>query len=223
MRILIFALIALASTVSSARDFYYSEDNYIYTRNSMDGVSITPHISTLGYGSDLTFDVGKSFTIRGEYNYFKGSLNSVSVGMSVFRSDVILNTIGGMIDYSPFGGFRVSVGAFKNNNRATLGLTGATVIGGTNYTAGQVGSTTVDASYKNSVAPYVGVGYRFGDSSLGLDVSGGVMYQGNSKVNVRSTGSITAADLDRIKRDTVSRLDRLRMYPVVSIGFFYKF
>jgi len=223
MKKLIYISCLLAASTSLAKDFYYSDDNYIYRSNGVENVSITPHISTLGYGGDIVIGMGKSFALRGQYNYFKRTFSS-SAGGAILNADVLMNTVGGMVDYIPFDGFRISLGAFKNNNTLKSTISGGSIINGTTYTAAQLGTTSVDASFKNTVSPYAGVGYNSSfDGGFGIDLSAGVLYQGNSAVSIKSTGTIVQADLNKVQQDVANRLNKLRIYPVVSIGFSYKF
>lgn len=83
----------------------------------------------------------------------------------------------------------------------------------------------------NDIAPYAGIGWdtSFGKKDrFGLLVDLGVLYQGSPDVDFTAHGPIASNqafqnDLSREEEDLENEIDEYEYYPVVSIGFGYRF
>lgn len=187
---------------------------------------------TLGYGPQAGFVVvpGK-FDARLNFGYLNYSYNTTSQGVA-YDGHLKLNNVGLLGDWHPFdGGFRVTAGAFYNNNK--FDLTGQSSGGtfsfnGVTYTAAQTGSVTANVSF-NSVAPYLGIGWGDNSEKAGLHFTSdlGVMYQGRPKATITATGAASnpalASDVRAAQDKLQSDLNSFQWYPVVQVGLVYRF
>jgi hypothetical protein len=97
-------------------------------------------------------------------------------------------------------------------------------IGGTTYTAAEVGTLTSKTSFA-STAPYLGIGYDFsllGKVGMNLDI--GVLWQGEPDVTLIADGLFadnpefqSAIEIER--QELVDEVKNFKAYPVVSLGF----
>src|SRR6266487_3248069 len=83
-------------------------------------VSITPEVSTLGYGLSAGFGVTPLFGIRvaAHTGSYSRDLHKESIA---YNGKLKLNNYGGLLDLYPFAsGFRLSAGVFGNSNKIDL-------------------------------------------------------------------------------------------------------
>ena len=101
-------------------------------------------------------------------------------------------------------------------------------IGGTTYTATEVGTLTADTTW-DSTSPYVGAGFDFElFGKVGLTFDFGVLWQGDPTVSLSATGTLAAAQsfLDNLEieqSELADEVDVLKAYPVISLGFNFNF
>jgi len=148
-----------------------------------------------------------------------------------------------LIDWRIVGGFRVTGGAVLTKsaiNAVGIPTGGGTYsLNGTPYTTSQLTTLNAEASFGNSVSPYLGVGWgnvigpkaSKGHWSFVADV--GVIYTGTPRINVTATCTTASAalcaspqlqtNLAAEQTSLLSGLTTLKWYPVVSIGIGYRF
>lgn len=187
---------------------------------------------TLGYGPQAGFVVvpGK-FDARLNFGYLNYSYNTTSQGVA-YDGHLKLNNVGLLGDWHPFGGwFRVTAGAFYNDNKFSLtgqSSGGTYTFNGVTYTAAQAGTVTANVSF-NSLAPYLGIGWGNDSDSAGLHLTSdvGVMYQGRPNATITATGAASnpalAADVQAAQGKLQSDLNSFQWYPVVQVGLVYRF
>jgi len=187
---------------------------------------------TLGYGPQVGFVVtpGK-FDVRLNAGYLNYSYNTTSSGVA-YDGHLKLNNVGLLGDWHPFdGGFRVTAGAFYNDNKFSLTgqpSGGTYTFNGVTYTATQAGTVTANVTF-NSLAPYLGIGWGDNSNSAGLHFTSdvGVMYQGRPNATITATGAASnpalAADVRAAQGKLQSDLNSFQWYPVVQVGLVYRF
>ena len=191
---------------------------------------VTPHVSTLGAGLDVGYRVNEMVGVRATGNYFRLSRDGAIDGIN-YKGDGELKSFGAVADIFPFGGgFHVSGGVYLNMNegRLTSTPTSSTVIGSNTYTAAQIGTLNGKAEF-NKVAPYLGIGWKgsalHSNFMIGADL--GVMYQGDAKVSLTSSGTASGgqygADLERERKSIEDELSKYRLYPVATVSVGYRF
>ncbi len=194
--------------------------------------SIGARVSTLGVGAELENTVTESIGVRAGVNYLPIDDYSVTEGGIRYSFDIDLKSIPVVIDWHPFkNSFRVSGGAIYNGNEITATATpsASITIGGTTYTAPNVGTIKAEIDY-DKVAPYASFGWdtSFGKSGkFGLVVEIGAFYQSEPDISYSTTGLLASdagflVDLEREKKELEDALDQ-SFYPVVALGFSYRF
>ncbi len=189
---------------------------------------------TLGYGAEVTWRPIRWLDVRAGGNFLDYDDSGSQAGIN-YDATLALNTyyLTGNFRF-PLSPFRMTVGAFANNNELQLAsLDAGSILVGDNptpYTAADVGTIRSVASFE-SVAPYLGAGFDFRVlDRLGLSLDFGVLWQGNPTITITSDGLLGAADnagfladLEDERQQLFDEISDLRAYPVVSIGLSFNF
>lgn len=191
-------------------------------------------VGTLGVGAEYVTDMNARTNLKFGVNGFNYSYDSSEGGVD-YDFDLKLFSVAALVDYHPSAGsFRLTGGLLFNGNKieATGKPTGAATytIGATTYTSAQVGTLAGDIEFK-SVAPYIGIGFgnalsADGNTSFVFDL--GVVFQGSPDVTLSADGLLATnaafmTDLKKEEQDLQSGIDSFEFYPVVSLGFSYRF
>lgn len=192
---------------------------------------VGPQISTLGFGGEAGVRINDYVGFRIGGNYFSSDLDRDIDGTD-YEFDFQLASIGGVLDFHPFGGgFRVSGGLRWNDNGFDLLArpNGSIEIGGTTFTSAEAGTVSGRLDY-NKFGPYAGIGYQGGlfDNRLLLAAEIGVFYQGSPDISLSGNGTLandpTFLAAARRERDEIEDdLSILNFYPVVALTASYRF
>lgn len=197
------------------------------------GLDVGLSAGTLGYGPQVGMTiVPNKFDARLNFGYLSYSYNTTSNNV-YYNGHLKLNNVGLLGDWHPFAGsFRVTAGAFYNDNKFDLAgqpsAGGTYTFNGTTYTAAQAGTVNANVSF-NSIAPYIGFGWGDGGSGPGLHFTSdfGVMYQGSPSATITATGAAAdpalAKDVSAAQAQLQSDLNSFQWYPVVQLGAVYRF
>ncbi|MGE3333708.1 MAG: hypothetical protein AB7I36_08700 [Rhodospirillaceae bacterium] len=193
--------------------------------------SVGVSAGTPGLGLELGYDLNETFGLRANGNWFSLSKDVESDNVN-YDGKLKLFSMGLLGDFYMFdSGFRLTGGAYYNNNHANINATpsGTVTIGGTPYAAGQIGTLKGRVDY-NEFTPYAGLGYTTnrGQPGLSLVFDAGVMFQGRPEVTLAGTGPATAsptfaADIERERQQIADDLKWTRFYPAVRVGLAYRF
>lgn len=195
-------------------------------------VAVGPKIGTLGAGVEAVVGSGETFNLRIGANAWRYS-REIHKDSVKWSGKLNLRTAGIFADYHPFeNGFRISAGPVLNYNSLNVSVTPSQniTINGHTYTPTQVGQATGKLKF-NKVSPYLGIGYESAftnDSCLSMNVEAGVLLQGKAKGTFSATGSL-ANTQSQLLNDLKSNAEKaankalIRYYPVISIGFKYRF
>jgi hypothetical protein len=137
-----------------------------------------------------------------------------------------------MANYHPFeGNFRLTAGIMNNGNELksqAKPTTGIYEIGGTIYTAAQVGTLRGTVDFK-AMAPYLGPGWgKSPKSGFGASLDLGALFQGSPSVNFTADDLIAGdptfqANLAQEETNAQNEIDGFTLYPVISLGVNYRF
>lgn len=196
---------------------------------TFDDVSVGAGVSTLGYGVDLNSQFTERFSATVGYNAFTidGDENTDEVR---YQGDLKFNNATVKLNWHPLSGsFHVSAGLVVGDIRAAVTGTpragGVYEFNGVQYTAADVGQLRGRVEIKDSVAPYVGVGYRSRGEGLGFYADLGVI-SAKTSVSLAATGLAAdpqfKADLEQERRELEDKID-LSVYPVLGLGLVYRF
>ena len=141
--------------------------------------------------------------------------------------------VAAMLDWHPAGGsFQFSGGMLFNQNELSANARPdeSRDIGRAEYPAALVGELTGDVDF-DVYAPYIGLGWATdsdGDGGLGMSLDLGVAYQGQSDATFADSGPMSAnpglqAERIRAQRVSADDLDDFNYYPLVAVGFSYRF
>ncbi len=198
---------------------------------------VTVKAGTLGFGAEYLMPVNDIFSARFGANVFNFDYDFDESGVS-YLGELELKTLSAIADYHPWGGvFRLSGGLMYNGNGLSIDAepsNGKFEFNDVDYNAADVGSASGEIEF-NSVSPYLGIGWGMspaGDGKLSLSVDLGVLYHGKPKasLSVVCGKAINAALCTRLEQDVAAEQTQLedkisdaKWYPVMSMGFTYRF
>ncbi len=199
-----------------------------------EGVSFGLKATTLGAEVDGEYAFNQSFGARVGVRYFTYDYTGDVDGIE-YDVDLELLSVSALLDWHPFrGSFRISAGAMYNGNEMDANGRpgpGATYeIGDTTYSAADVGTLDGNIDF-NEFAPYVGLGWdtSFGKkNAFGFLFEIGAMFQGSPNVTLTASGPIASDptfqdDLNQEKQNIEDDVDSFTIYPMIAIGFCYRF
>ena len=101
-------------------------------------------------------------------------------------------------------------------------------IGGVTYPSAGIGTLTSVTSFGSS-APYLGIGFDFTVAGkVGLNFDLGVLWQGEPEVTLEASGLLAQdagflAMLEVERQQLEDEMSDFKAWPVISLGFVYKF
>ena len=205
------------------------------------GWAITPEISTLGVGATVTKSITPNVNAKLGINGL-GISRDISLSDVDYKANLNLFNVSTLIDYLPWknGGFHLTGGlVFQDNNLEGTGKpkNGVTIrINDKDYNSTTVlTSLKSKASFPNSVAPYIGLGWGNAvkpGKHLGFSANLGVMFAGSPMVSLTpgfgpdATEALKAeinSNIEAERKKQESDLNWLSVYPVFSLGISYQF
>ena len=186
----------------------------------------------LGAGLDIERSFTDTISARVGINYLPYDYNGTEDDID-YDFELKMLTLGVFLDWHPFkGSFRLTGGVMYNGNSLDAKAKSATTfdIGDNTYPGDQVGTLSGEIDF-NDFAPYAGLGWNtaFGkDGHWGFIFELGVMFQGSPTAKLSATGPLASdpgfqADLSKEENNLQDDLDNFEYYPVISIGFNYRF
>jgi hypothetical protein len=185
---------------------------------------------TLGLGAEATWRPLPWFDVRGGFNTFDYDEEGSQSGIN-YDATLELQTLYATANFRvPASPLRFTAGMFSNDNELRMISleSGSYDIGGTVYTAAEVGTLSSRASF-DSMSPYAGIGFDFGlFGQVGLNLDLGVLLQGDPKVSLSADGALAddptfmaALEAERVQLE--DEVDKLKVYPVVSLALNFNF
>lgn len=185
---------------------------------------------TLGLGVEGTWRPVPYFDLRIGANGYDYDDDGSQAGVN-YDATLELDTVYATANLRfPLSPFRVTAGLVSNGNEFKMASTDAATfdLGGTVYTAADVGNLTSTTSFE-STAPYVGIGYDFSMlGKVGLNFDLGLLWQGDPNVTLGADGLLAndpgfQAALEAERVELVDEMKDFRAWPVVSLGFVVNF
>jgi len=193
-------------------------------------VSLAAKIGTLGIGVAGEYRLSDSIGLALGANYFKYDFEFTAEEID-YDAELNLASATFLAHYYPKKGrFRLTGGLAFNGNEIDAQSQGDATheIGGTTYTAAQVG--TIDGKIDfNSVAPYLGLGWGADPQKRwGFTFDIGVLFQGEPQVELTASGLVAQdpvflADLAEEEQAIQDELDKFQYYPIIGLGVYYRF
>jgi hypothetical protein len=196
-------------------------------------MSLGLRLGSLGIGVEFSKLLGDNFGFRVGGNYFSLTQTTTKQDIS-YDATLKLQAITGLLDWYPAsrGSFHVTAGVITNpltfSGIGKPSGNGNITINGTPYTQSQVGNLTASIKYP-SASPYVGLGFGTPASKTGgfgvvFDIGAAI---GKPKVALSSTNAGSTPGLQQnINAQTATMqkdADKIPVWPVVSLGFVWKF
>lgn len=193
---------------------------------------------TLGVGAEFDIGIGESLVVRLGHSLFDYS-QTVDDTDASYDGKLKLSNTSATLDWHPGGkSFFLSAGAVATGNRIdVVGVptAGRYDIGNGSYTAAQIGSLRGRIDTGNGVAPYLGLGFGHPVDSGGrftvmLDL--GVILTGTPKVSLAAVCGVAVpaptctqiqTDVQREVAELRDEVNQLEVWPVVNLGFAFRF
>ena len=183
-------------------------------------------VGTLGIGLEASWKPLPYMDIRigtSSYDYDNdGRYGSINYD-AVFALDQYYATANFHFPISPM---RISAGVYSNGNEFVLVNDQLQDIGG--YSGALIGTVTSETTFSGT-APYLGIGFDFTlAGKVGLNFDLGVLWQGEPEVTLDADGilSLDPNFQDALEAERQSLEDDMsdfKAWPVISLGFVYKF
>jgi hypothetical protein len=185
---------------------------------------------TLGLGVEGTWRPIPWFDLRAGLNAYEYDDEGSEAGIdydATLDLDTAYATANLLLPGTPL---RFTAGVFDNGNELRLVSTetGPVELGGTTFSAAEVGTLSGGASF-DDVAPYAGIGFDFGlVGRLGLNLDLGVLFQGDPDIALEADG-LLADDpafqdaLEAERAELEDELDGYELYPVASLTVTFAF
>ena len=213
----------------------YAEEYEYESGYEWPGISLGPKIGTTGVGGDLTVGLASFLNLRSGANFASFTVKP-TLGDVKYDADVDMLSIPLLVDLYPFGGdFRLTGGAYFQPG-TEVGLTstpgGNVQIGNHVYGPDVVGTLTGKAELSSEITPYLGIGFinTVGkEQRLNLSIDLGVIFQ-SFDVELTSDGAGMKTQLDTFRKDMEKEekrlqddFDKLKIFPVVTLGLALRF
>ena len=188
-------------------------------------------VGTLGIGLEASWKPLPYMDIRigtSSYDYDNdGRYGSINYD-AVFALDQYYATANFHFPISPM---RITAGVYSNGNEILLlndqGLD--LDIGGIPYPGAGIGTLSSTTSFSDN-APYLGIGFDFTlAGKVGLNFDLGVLWQGEPEVTLEISGDIDQLPpgfedaLEAERQSLEDDMSDFKAWPVISLGFVYKF
>lgn len=185
---------------------------------------------TLGIGLEASWQPLPYLDVRLGANAYDYEDNGSQAGIA-YDATLALDTVYVTGNFHfPLSPMRVTLGAFSNGNEFQMRNSeiADVSIGGITYPGAGVGNLQGVASFA-STSPYAGIGFdfsAFGKAGISLDL--GVLLQGDPDVALTADGLLAddplfQASLEAERLELEDELTDFKAWPVVSLGFFYRF
>lgn len=208
--------------------------------------SISAEVGTTGYGVGLAWGLNDKTDLVAGWNggKFDDNIDLDSDDSYINYRKVLgkgFKNFQGTLDYkadmsNPYlgvnlhplsNGFTVGTGIIYNDSDASATLTPRTggtniSINGTDYPVPKDSSLSVDAKYKNNLAPYLTLGYHPDITTrFGLFGEVGAAYVGKADVKVSGTNGVPQITIDAVQQEVDSRDNK--WWPIAKVGATYRF
>jgi len=185
-------------------------------------ISLKPGSMGLGFEGARSF--GPYYNVRIGYTFLNYDHTLEGDDEYVMDAELRMSAVTAYFDWFPTGGmFHLSSGLIYNMNDVTALLVPSQShdVGGRIYTPDMLGSLKADLDF-NRISPYLGLGFGNAHGTLsGFTFDIGAMYHGAPDVSLSAQGLLEPS----VEQAPVieNNIGWFNFYPVVSVGYTYKF
>ncbi len=187
-------------------------------------------VGTLGLGVEASWQPLPFLDVRVGANSYDYDDNSSRAGIP-YDATLVLDTyyVTGNFHF-PISPMRITAGVYSNGNEFRMANDDGVDldIGGVTYPSAGIGTLTSVTSFGSS-APYLGIGFDFTVAGkVGLNFDLGVLWQGEPEVTLEASGLLAQdagflAMLEVERQQLEDEMSDFKAWPVISLGFVYKF
>jgi len=185
---------------------------------------------TLGLGLEASWQPLPYLDIRLGANAYDYEDDGTQAGVPYDATLALENFYATGNFHFPVSPMRVTAGVYSNGNEFQMLNDDAADldIGGINYPGAGIGTLTSVTSF-GSTSPYLGIGFDFTlAGKVGLNLDFGVLWQGEPDVTLEADGLLALdpgfqAALEAERLELEDEMSDFKAWPVVSVGFVYKF
>ena len=198
--------------------------------SSAQAAGIGIRAGTTGAGVDFGWSLAPTLSARIGYSGLSYSTTYEETDVS-YDTKLKLSNLGGFLDWSPLGPFRLTAGIIGNSSKANMTGTptsGTFTINGVTYSAADVGTLSGTVEPGTSAAPYLGIGYgNVAGAGVNFYFDLGVMFQGAPTASLSAScgPAVPPAQCTQIRNDVAAeqqrlqeKLDKYKVFPVLNIG-----
>jgi hypothetical protein len=185
---------------------------------------------TLGLGLEASWQPLPYLEVRVGANSFDYDDDGSQAGID-YDATLSLESIYGTANFHfPVSPMRITAGVYSNGNELLLlNDEGQDLnIGGIVYPGAGIGTLSSTTSFA-STSPYLGIGFDFTlAGKVGMNLDLGVLWQGDPEVTLDASGALSTdpgfqASLEAERQDLEDEASDFKAWPVISLGFVYKF
>lgn len=185
---------------------------------------------TLGLGLEASWQPLPYLELRVGANAYDYSDNGAMAGID-YEQELSLESYYGTANILfPISPMRLTAGIYSNGNELFLlnNDLNDQNIGGVVFPGAGIGTITSTTSFSSS-APYFGIGFDFTlAGKVGMNVDFGVLWQGDPVVDLAVDGPLASdpgfqAALEAERLELEDDLSEFKAWPVLQLGFVYKF
>ncbi|WP_168406724.1 ornithine uptake porin CarO [Acinetobacter indicus] len=239
-KILAISVLATAAGSAMAADQTVVTDEGVSTFSFFKPAAVRAEVGTTGYGGAISWSANPYVGVTLGYNGGDISWSDdISVNGTKYDLDMDNNLTYLNAEIRPWANWfymAAGVGYIDNDYglESRTGADGVITVDGNRYqTVGaSTGRVTGDLSYKNNIAPYVGIGFSPAITDRwGVFGEIGAFYNGNPSVNLSSTGNFEALNPNAPDFDTALRNEEREIandneyewLPVAKLGVSFRF
>lgn len=199
--------------------------------SAMAEFAIGAKAGTIGAGLEAAYHFDDQFVARLSVNSYTLS-NDREVSDIDYDYDLNFRSAAVLLDIFPKGKrFYFTGGLLFNGNNfeATANVVDTINVGGTTYTAAQVGEFRGELDYK-PISPYLGLGWRWrhNEPGISLGLEAGLLFHGQGEIKIFSDGPIAdqpgfQLDVEREIDEIEDKLGIAKLYPVIEARIAYRF
>ncbi len=197
-----------------------------------DRLALSLSVGTTGIGPELQYKATDRLVLRTGYNFLRYDTDD-DIDDIDYEAELRASTFHIAADYHPFkNSFFLSGGAYIGGKSVNLdgNVNEPVEIGDQTFTPAEVGTLTGEVDLR-TVAPFTGLGYNnaFSGSPFAVKVMAGVIFTGSPEATLSSRGGTLSSDptlqaeLNQEEQNLEDDLEDFQFYPLLSLGFGYRF
>ena len=197
LRVLAIAAAVLATGTAMANDQVVVTDEGVGTFSFFKPASVRAEVGTTGIGGAVSYGINPNWGVTLGYAQLDEEFEDVQAGDTDFDIQFDVKNAFVTATYRPFGGnFGIDFGTYvqDNNLGASIRPDAGTQfdVDGQTFTAGANTSVVGKISYRNEVAPFLGLSYSPSITDrFGFFGQVGVLWNGETRADLVANGTVT--------------------------------